>query len=244
MLPEPGTHEARAMRTSIYESEKSGVLVCAQHFETVNGEGITGYFSMTRKDGGINEYMMQTFRDVYGWDGIDPFWLVDTDLSGIPVEIVVEDQPRDDGSAFRSVKYLNRVGGGNGGLPEVGDRKSILAKYGTRFRAMAGGQQMGKPQAAKPAAAPAQPAAPAQAALPKAPAAPVGQDAPPPCSMQEAWVRFCQVAGDGWSQDGLTQNWYEAVRELTGKEQQDCTEADWGKVKAGAKKFMAEQIVM
>lgn len=225
-LPETGKHKATAQQTTVYEKD-NGVLVCAIHFEVTEDEAITGYFSLSRKDGSLNQYTIDNLKDVFGWDGCDPFWLVDEDLSEVLVSITVEDIERDDGSYFRCVKYLDKPGGG-GGMPEEGDRDDILAKFGARFRAMSGGKQVASKKAAPPKKkAPAPPA-------PPEPELPAGLG---PMDMQEAWGGFCERAGD-LNEEDLAAAWWKAI-EATGKTAEDLTPEEWGRVAASAEKFAA-----
>ena len=241
MLPNPGKHLAVTGVTSVYENQ-NGTLVFSGDFRIDESTSIIGYFSLTTRDGALNERTIRNLMEVYGWDGVDPFWLADTDLSEIQVQINVEAQTRDDGSQFTTVRYLDKPGAGGGSVPECGNRNAILAKYGNRFRALLGGAQRPSP---KPAAA-AKPAPPAQAAPPAPPQAPLQPTLPtgPKCTAAEAWQTFCREAGDGWSEDGLTQAWYGAIEKLVGKPQANCTPEDWGRVAAGAKDYFADQIAV
>ena len=116
------------------------------------------------------------------------------------------------------------------------DRNAVLAKYGMKFRALAGGTSI------KPATSATK--APPPAARPD-PAPKPAVAAAPPTTIQEAWEAFCQAAGTSFDEQQLQALWYKAVAELTGKaDQAACTPEDWGAVRAGAEKFVRGQIPM
>ena len=102
----PGIFGVKATCASVYKNEK-GTLVVAIHYEgtTPNGEGvevphsITGYHTLAKADGTLSEKTISDLRKVFGWDGLDPFWLADNDLSECPAQIDVESSPKLDGSA-------------------------------------------------------------------------------------------------------------------------------------------------
>ena len=48
---------------------------------------ITGYFYIEKKDGSVNTLTVDALKAAFGWDGRDPFWLQDTDLSQHPVQV-------------------------------------------------------------------------------------------------------------------------------------------------------------
>jgi hypothetical protein len=230
MLPEPGRYPAKTTETTVYENQ-NGTLCFSARFSLDDGKSITGYFSLSRKDGSLNEFMINNLKEVYGWDGVDPFWLVDNDLSSCPVEITVENQTRPDNSVFTTVKYLDKPGGGGGGMPQQGDRNAILSKFGSRLRAMAGGTPAAKPT---PAPAPPQPPPPSQP-----PTTPPPSNVKP-MEMSEAWSVFCEKAGPAVDQNDLQKCWFKAIQEVTGKTAEACSPDDWGRVAAAASDYVDE----
>jgi hypothetical protein len=233
MLPEVGKHKAFTTDKAVYENQ-NGTLIFSAYFLVGEQIGITGYFCLTTKDGAISERNVRTLKDVYGWDGCDPFWLVDNDLSQTEVEIVVEDQTGRDGNPMRSVAWLNKPGSGNGSKKlESGDRANILAKYGSRFRAMAGGSA---PSPRPPvSAAPKQPAPrPAAPSLPP----PVPREDAPVSDMSECWSIFCEHGNDLMSQEEATDQWFKLIESVAGKSSEKCTPQDWGKIKAEIPNFV------
>lgn len=251
MFPEPGTYNAKAHEGTVYETD-GGALMAAFNFRIDEERSIVGYFCLASKSGEIQQKTVQSLREAFGWDGVDPFWLADNDLSGIDVEIVVEMEQGQDGQYRPRVRWVNKPGGGHG-MPQSGDRRAILAKYGARFRALSGGAPV-KPQPTQRQPAPqSQPdpgaVIPPQSRPPVAPPAPRSAPKTPPpagptATLQEAWDAICHAeAASMLGEDAITNAWYEIVNTITGgKEQGDCTPQDWGRVKAEGP-AMLEQVL-
>ena len=235
MLPEPGVWKAKATGpASVYETP-AGALMTAIEFEVPeSGARITAYLCLASKAGEIQQNNVRSLREAFGWDGADPFWLCDTDLSTAEVEIVVELEPDQQGQPRARVKWVNAPGAGRAAIPPQGDRRAILAKYGAKLRAMAGGTPV------KPAApAPVPPAPKAPPPVPAQPALPGSQES----TMLEAWQAFFEASGGKFSETCLTELWYKAIKELAGKSDAgQCTAADWGTIKTGAAGFLAGQM--
>jgi hypothetical protein len=236
-LFQPGTHEVTAHECAVYQNEK-GSLIVAIRYEGEAGDPpeaheITGYHCVAKPDGTLSEKTIADLKDVFGWDGCDPFWLTEQDLSQYPAQIEVESYTRNDGSLGVSVKWLNKPGQGGGGMPQSGDRNAIMAKFGARFRALAGGQARPRQQA-KPTTS-AAPAAPPKAA----PATPTG----PTADMNAAWGAFCQAAGDSMDQQAMNAAWFKCLGELAGTNDPNrVTPQGWGAVVAGCETWLADQL--
>lgn len=287
MLPEPGTYRAKTANGVVYETE-GGALMAAFDFGIDADHSIMGRVCLASKAGELQQNNLRSLREAFGWDGADPFWLADTDLSAIEVEIVVENEPDQNGNPRPTVRWINAPGRSHGGMPQSGDRKAILAKYGAKLRALAGGTTMrpvvsgeasgGRgsgplprvPATAQAAAdtpalvAPAtgagaspQPAVanagtrvqtPTTVAAATAPVRPGTRTSAPavkPGNVQEAWEVFCQAAGANFDEAQISELWFKAVDELSGgKSQEKCSPEDWGVVRDGAQKWLANQLPM
>lgn len=134
-----GTYAARPGAASVYESDK-GALVLALVVSIENGPELKSYHTLVNRDGSINTRTVENLKAWSGWDGVDPFWFMANDLSGVDVEIVLVNEPgfQDPNKLFPKVKWVNPPGGGHK-MPGCADRSAILAKYGAKFRAVAGG---------------------------------------------------------------------------------------------------------
>ena len=224
---ENGVYAARPKAASVYESEK-GALVLALVHQLDGGGEIKSYHALTTKDGAINTRGVEDLKKWSGWDGCDPYWFMDTDLTGIAVELVVENEPgfNDPSKLFPKVKWVNPPGGGSGGgLHDPSDRKAVLAKYGPKFRAVAGPQPVARRQASPGGAQPptryTAPTLPPQVAT----AAPVRKAA---ATQSSAWARLSEL-GAGMGRGDLETLWFACV-DSTGMDQADMTPDGWGKV--------------
>lgn len=238
MLPQPGTYKAKTANGVVYETE-GGALMVAFDFGIDAEHSIIGRVCLASKAGEPQPNNLRNLREAFGWDGADPFWLADTDLSDRDVEIVVEMENDQNGNPRPTVRWINAPGRGGGlGSIKPADRKAVLAKYGMKFRALAGGT------AVKPAAT--APAAPAPAPKP-APVAPAPKAAPgvavTPATLQEAWEEFCKHANPALDESGLNNLWWQCVVALIGeKPQEQATPEDWGIIKASAATWLSKQM--
>ncbi|MCW5552148.1 MAG: hypothetical protein KIS67_08265 [Verrucomicrobiae bacterium] len=181
---------------------------------------------LVKADGTIQTKTTDTLKAVFGWDGADPFWLMDNSLDGgamrdVEFEIVGGPETGDKGGQYFKSQWLNPLGGGMK-TPAAADRRSVLAKYGSKFQALAG------------VAAKAAPAAPKIPTVPKA--APV---APPPsgppqgaATMEEAWAALNE-AQSGKAADVIEKVWFDTIARLfPNKSNTDLKPHEWGKLKA------------
>lgn len=201
-----GTYTARPTgEASVYENEKGNLILCMEM--SCEGEILRYYSALATVENGINTRQVDALKNVFDWDGTDFFWFVDhpEELQAAEVEVVIEMRPGRDGDRlFPSIKYLNARGGSE--LPQTGDRQALLAKYGSKFRAMAGGTP---PASAPPAA--------------KKPPAPPAQNIQPSDQMT-VWGRYCELGG---SEEG----WFKAIAQaVPGVDQGDLTPVQWGQV--------------
>ena len=97
---------------------------------------------LVKADGTIQTKTTDTLKAVFGWDGVDPFWLMDSSVEGgamrdVDFEIVGGPETGDKGGQYFKSQWLNPLGGGMK-TPAAADRRSVLAKYGSKFQALAG----------------------------------------------------------------------------------------------------------
>ena len=139
-----GTYAARPGQARVYENDKGSLVLCIE-MQIEGGPVLKSFHTLSKADGTLMTRTIDNLKAWSGWDGTDPFWFVDNDLTGFAVEVVIENQPgmSDPSRMFPSVKWVNAPGGGGGGMAESDDRRSILAKYGGKLRANAGGVPIG-----------------------------------------------------------------------------------------------------
>lgn len=220
-LPNPGTYPAKlSANVVIYEAETGSL--CGAFPVRIEGSSVAwaGKHTMVivKSDGTLQTKNIKTLREIFGWDGQDPFWLEDQDLTGCPFEIVGDHEKytpqatdADPEPAERTtfkIQWMNPVGGGGARMPESADRKAVLAKYGSKFRANAGTSAApAKTAAAKPAAQ----SASAQKPAAKPAAGPAPRRAPggvkPTATLEEAWTALQKKYGDK-SEEEQAEIWY------------------------------------
>jgi hypothetical protein len=182
---------------------------------------------LVKADGTILTKTTDTLKSVFGWDGADPFWLMDHSLEdgamrAVEFEIVGGPETGDKGGQYFKSQWLNPLGGGMK-TPVAADRRSVLAKYGSKFQALAG-------VTAKTA-----PAAPKAPPVPKL-AAPVATIAPPPgaptATMEEAWAALNE-ANPGRDAAVMEKLWFDTIAKLfPNKSNTELKPHEWGKLKA------------
>ena len=198
---------------------------------------ITGYFYLEKKDGSLNSITIDALKAALGWDGRDPFWLQETDLSQHSVQLKLAFEEYN-GKTRLKVQYLNPFGStGTGGVTKADGaaKTTIRNRLGSKLRALAG-----------PAPKPTQPAAPPNLppAKPKAPLAPAPPAEPEPpavhdeCDMQAAWDVF-RTAYDGIGPNGTPedceQQWFASIGNLfPGRQLNELMPQEWAKVAAEA----------
>jgi len=185
---------------------------------------------LVKADGTIQTTTTDTLKAVFGWDGVDPFWLMDSSLDGgamrdVEFEIVGGPETGDKGGQYFKSQWLNPLGGGMK-TPLAADRRSVLAKYGSKFQALAGssattGKSPAMPPVAQRAAAP--------QAAPKIPTAPM---APPQgATMEEAWGTLNE-SNPGKPAETIEKIWFDTIARLfPNKSNTDLKPHEWGKLK-------------
>lgn len=246
-IPAPGTYQARrAGEMVVYETEKTGALCLAVPVQLLNSEvNWVGKTTLTlvKGDGEVKVRTVNDLKRIFpSWDGVDPFALMDLPLSeeGQPeFEVVGEHEPYTPEGETEAidtfkVKWLNPLGGSTSMPEPPADRKALLAKYGSKFKALSGGSAKPAPaKAAKPAAAP------AQQELGTKPAAPApASKGPPSRGRGPAGVARTLTQDDVWDllvaknpngdQDEMGTKFWAAADEV--QEGGELTPAQWGEV--------------
>jgi len=181
---------------------------------------------LVKADGTIQTKTTDTLRAVFGWDGVDPFWLMDNSEDGkamrsVEFEIVGGPETGDKGGVYFKSQWLNPLGGGMR-TPVAADRRSVLAKYGSKFQALAGVSAT----AAKPVPA-----------TPKAPPVPRAVLTAPPAgalaaTMEEAWAALNEAQA-GKPAEAIEKAWFDTIARLfPNKSNTDLKPQEWGKLKA------------
>jgi hypothetical protein len=257
MLPSEGQHQAKLNGQIIIYETDAGALCAAVPVQLLT-EGVSwgGKHTATlvKQDGTVNTRTLDNFKKLFGSGPDDASNKIyrfaedpETPLSeiegadAITFEIVGAHEdytPEGESEPVRTfkVKWLNPIGGGTK-MPEPIDRKSVLAKYGAKFRALGGGKPEAakvKP-AAKPAAAPAKATAPAAAPKAQAKSAPKGSPADDPlaptATMEEAWETLCNKNPDLDEKAAGELFFAEIEKHFPGKTNETLKLKEWGKLK-------------
>jgi hypothetical protein len=224
MKIKPGTYDGRTVAATIYEAPSGAVMWQAQ-IDMGDGVVMRGGICLIQKDGTLSERGFRDVQAIMGWStwDWDRFGGEPESHAGHIVQCVIETVQGEKGE-FSSVKYVNPPGGGMAMLVKA-DAKSLAAKFGAKTRALFGGATASAPRAV----APVTPKPPAP--MPQPPKAKPAPAAVKPSTMEHSWDAFCK-AHDGKPEAELYDIWPVAIREACGKDQNDCTPEDWGRVMA------------
>jgi hypothetical protein len=204
-------------------------------------EGFTFKHTMVlvKSDGTIQTKTTDTLKAVFGWDGVDPFWLMDNSDDGgamrtVEFEIVGGPETGDKGGQYFKSQWLNPLGGGMK-TPAAADRRSVLAKYGNKFAALAnaGGQHgTDKTNGTNAPRVPAVPRGAQGTARPTTPPTIPPVAAPATATMEEAWAALNEARA-GKSPVEVEKLWFDTIARLfPNKSNTDLKPHEWGKLKA------------
>ena len=214
----------------IYEASTGSLCGAVPCVMVDSGFAFKHTMVLVKADGTIQTKTTDTLKAVFGWDGVDPFWLMDNSEDGgamraVEFEIVGGPETGDKGGQYFKSQWLNPLGGGVK-TPAAADRRSVLAKYGNKFQALAGssattGVGGGQKVPVTPKAPPVPKAAPT---------------APPPgaltATMEETWAALNE-AQTGKTADAIEKIWFDTIARLfPNKSNTDLKPHEWGKLKA------------
>lgn len=217
MLPQPGKYDATISEAIVYEAKSGAVMIS---FKCVIDEqtAITGHQCVILKDGTISSKTIDRLKETFGWDGQDFFWFTDN-IANLPqVSITVEAKENDKGELRPEVSWINKLGD-SGSSIKPADRNSIMAKYGSKLRALSGGRPATPPAARPPA-------------TPPAPNLPTRNS-----TMEDCWKALCEH-GESRSiaNEAIQAAWSEIVNR-SGTTQDKMTPAQWYAAKELAETF-------
>lgn len=201
-------------------------LVGGQWTEINPQMDINGFLNIVMKNGSPNEKSIEKLRDAYGWDGSDPTWLQDTDLSSIQVQITTDWEDDQNGVPKIRMKWIYPAGRDTAiKKADESTKRGIREQFGAKFRALSGGTSATPPvppRTAPPAAAPAPIAPPAPPTPPKPPTV-------APSTYEKAFEAFVKAyQGDAAKRDD---QWWFCLGNAFGKNRaipDDITPQEWG----------------
>ena len=230
-VPQEGKYECKLNDQMVIYEASTGSLCGAMPCVMIeSGYTFKHTVVLVKADGTIQTKTTDTLKAVFDWDGVDPFWLMDNSVDGGPMrsvefEIVGGPETGDRGGVYFKSKWLNPLGGGMR-TPVAADRRSVLAKYGSKFQALGnvGGQKAEVRGQNGPARVP---PVPSSAARPTT---------PPPgvvmATMEEAWAALNE-ANAGKPAEAIEKLWFDTIaRVFPNKSNTDLKPHEWGKLKA------------
>ena len=212
----------------IYEASTGSLCAAVPCSMTESGFTFKHTMTIVKADGTVQTKTTDTLKAVFGWDGLDPFWLMDNSVDDgamrlVEFEIVGGPETGDKGGLYFKSQWLNPFGGGLK-TPEAANRQSVLAKYGGKFKALAGsvGGAPLKTAPAKPA-----------------PTKPTAPTAPPPsrppqgtATMEQAWSALNE-ANPGKDPAAIEKIWFDTIGKLfPNKSNTDLKLHEWARLKA------------
>ena len=232
MLPNrEGLFHAYPANVGVGETGPNNLATCVIEFhlyeELRNGEwtdcsaeslSITGYFYIEKRDRSLNPMTIDALKAALCWDGVDLFWLQDTDLSEHAVQVRLGFEEYQGKNRIK-VQFLNPYGSSPSGVTKADDatRRSINNRLGAKLRAVAGGTPApAPPPSGKPAPPASRPAAP--------PKRKTAEEA-----MDETWAAFSKACSQDWTDQQVEDEWFRILGELfPGKKPEDLTPDNWG----------------
>jgi hypothetical protein len=150
-------------------------------------------------------------------------------MRAVEFEIVGGPETGDKGGQYFKSQWLNPLGGGLK-TPMAADRRSVLAKYGGKFAALAGatsntssGLRPPSPQRGEGRRA---------AVPPPVPTTRLVAPMPAPASMEEAWAQLNE-SNPGKDGAAIEKIWFDTIAKLfPNKSNTDLKPHEWGKLKA------------
>ena len=216
----------------IYEAPTGSLCAAVPSVMVDSGFTFKHTMVLVKADTTILTKTVDTLKAVFGWDGADPFWLMENSadegaLRSVEFEIVGGPETGDKGGQYFKSQWLNPLGGGMK-TPVAANRESVMAKYGGKFKALAGVADQ-KPevrgQNGHSGRAPLKPA-------PLAPP-PVAHGGPPKgATMEEAWAALNEN-NPGKDGAAIEKIWFDTIAKLfPNKSNTDLKLHEWGRLKA------------
>ena len=208
--------------------------------------------------GTISDKIIKRLRECFPkWDGSIETLEQGFCVQGVEVEVTVEnEQDREDPDKWWTrTKLMYRPGGSSGGaaaLPDKESRATLVGKYGSRFRALAGGmpamtEVRGQQSEVPPSRGSSSVASSSQMAEgeiehqgrkgseermgpPPAPMRPPAAVKAATSTLEECWDALCKKHPDEFREQ-VSDRWFKLLEQVgEGKDQADFGPADWGRV--------------
>jgi len=254
MLLENGVYQAVVkdisvhLRTSKDKKEREVERLTGSFRLECEGKELVHKEWLELNDGSISDKIINRLRECFPkWDGSIEALEQGFCVQGAEVKVTLEnEQDREDPDKWWTrVKFMDPQGGTrcrSAALPVNLSRTTLVGNYGSRFRALAGGTQVGggtspskggsasggKPETEKagPAIAPQSGPPPAPPRPPVAPAT----KATAISTLEECWDALCKKH-PGEFREQVSERWFKLLEQAgEGKDQADFGPEDWGRV--------------
>lgn len=147
MLFENGTYPAIARCGSPY-LRSNGKLSFAVKCE-IGDKNIVARLHIELNDGTLSEKTLERIGECFpDWDKTVEGLYNEAAFSDVDVSVTTlnEEDQNDPNKVWTRVQWLNPAGGGGGAtMPEVASKDDLVAKYGSKFRALTGGKSAATP---------------------------------------------------------------------------------------------------
>ena len=251
-IPQEGKYVCKlAGQLVIYEAQTGSLCAAVPCAMVESGFTFKHTCVLIKADGTLQTKTTDMLKTVFGWDGVDPFWLMDHSVEegamrAAEFEIVGGPETGEKGGQYFKSQWMNPLGGGMK-TPAAANRQSVLAKYGSKFRAVAGVSQKAEdrgPKAGEDArttttasreACATNAGREARATAPSPPVPTAPPLAPPPgapvATMDEAWAALNE-ANPGKEAGVVEKLWFDTIARLfPNKSNSDLKPHEWGKLK-------------
>lgn len=189
----------------------------------------------------LNHFAIDNLKEVFGWDGTNPFWFEEDDIKNIAVQIVVEFDTYN-GVTRPKVRWINRFGSQPGAAPmDEKSRKGVTSRLGSKLRAYSGGtsaapkvpgkaaEEMENKTAETTNEKPDLPKPPGKKKASKKKASKNKADAPPPTA-DDVWKKFNEIYPNKDSEE-IESLWFDMIEQAVGKSDiNDITSTEWMKI--------------
>lgn len=242
-----GRYQACVVECGIDQTGKNNLVTFTARYrlvnEQINGEWfvmpdgeqeceIVGYHYLEKRDGTLNTETIRQLQEAFGWDGRDPFWLVDHRSDDALVQITLREEEYQGKKRLR-VAWLDAADAQGGGVRNASNRSAVMNRIGAKLRAVAGGTPAPAP---KPTGKPTPPASRAAAPSP-APAA--AAMTPAITTLDQAWQWFVESLAPNHDPDGQTSQWFVALRGVFGHDDAKAVKPEeWSRFVSEARKYV------
>jgi hypothetical protein len=219
----------------IYEASTGSLCAAVPCLILETGFTFKHTMVLVKADGTIQTKTTDTLKAVFGWDGVDPFWLMDNSaddglMRAVEFEIVGGPETGDKGGQYFKSQWLNPLGGG-AKTPMAADRRSVLAKYGNKFAALANSAERGTRSAEQRTSSGLRPPSPQRGEGRRAAVPPSGPPQGAPATMEEAWATLNE-SNPGKDSAALEKIWFDTIAKLfPNKPNSDLKPSEWGRLK-------------